>query len=73
MVLWVEVITQPTAKSLFLSFIIFEGAVQVKDGRSREGWYCFNDKSVTKINEYSVATPNAYILFYAKQGTLQPS
>lgn len=42
---------------------------KVKDTEGKEGWYCFNDKVVTKISEDSVVTPNAYILFYAKRQT----
>jgi len=40
---------------------------KVKDQEAKEGWYCFNDKVVTKIAEESLVTPNAYILFYAKR------
>ena len=29
-------------------------------------WYEFNDTSVTRINENSIITPNAYVLFYKK-------
>ena len=31
-----------------------------------DNWYEFNDTSVTKINESSIITPNAYVLFYKK-------
>ncbi|GMH39292.1 hypothetical protein BSKO_07190 [Bryopsis sp. KO-2023] len=40
---------------------------KVKDSSDKEGWFCFNDQTVKKVEEEDVVTPNAYVLFYARR------
>jgi hypothetical protein len=30
-------------------------------------WHCFNDRSVSDLDEASVQSPNAYLLFYVRR------
>lgn len=36
-------------------------------------WYCFDDTTVTAVNEGELVTSAAYILFYQRRGLLSPS
>ncbi|CAB0014804.1 unnamed protein product [Nesidiocoris tenuis] len=36
-------------------------------------WYCFDDTTVSGVNESDLVTPAAYILFYQRRGLLSPS